>query len=339
MRGNIILSGNPIFNNIYVSKTTTLENINANLIKVSEKAILNLTESTIKEISVNGAELILENNDITKIYNSSTYYGNNIINVKSGTIGSINLEKGTVYFGDKDTPVSTDTPIVNSGGIKADSLYFYDGKIKGTINVKSVYKPVGYTVKLETINGIDISTLTNIDNPEELIEVNSVGYSDLQSAINACEDSVQTTIKLYGDITLTSNITIPTGKNIILDYNGYSINPDTYTVTNNGTFNEINLKEGNNNLVNQGSTEVTGSAIKITKEDTKNIAIYEDDKGNDLKSNYTVYKFNENKYEQYYLEEKDDFGTYVPINSKNQIKVYPIGGKIYLDNLPYGDYK
>ena len=336
---------NGTITNIYIYGQIDLSSINAKYIYDYTTDPVSISDSTISSIYTpnrsDGVNLTLNNNTIDSI-NVSYSFGSNNINIKSGTINSINCNYGSqavVYFGDKDTPVSTDDPIINSGGIKADTLYFYDGTIKGSINAGTIYKPIGYVVKTETVDNVSVSTLESIENPEELIEVNSVGYSDLQSAINACEDSVQTTIKLYGNITLTSNITIPTGKNIILDYNGYSINPDTYTVTNNGTFNEINLKDGNNKLVNQSSTEVAGSAIKITKENTKNIAVYEDDKGNNLKSSYVLYKFSENKYEQIYLNENEDIGTYEPTNLKNQLKVYPIGGKVYLDNLPYGNYK
>ncbi len=336
---------NGTITSIYIYGQIDLSSINAEYIYDYTTDPVSISDSTISSISTpnrfDGVNLTLNNNTIDSIKVLYSY-GSNNINIKSGTINSINCNYGSnaiVYFGDKDTPVSTTDPVINSGGIDADILYFYDGTIKGSIDVDTIYKPIGYVVKTETVDDVSVSTLESIENPEELIEVNSVGYSDLQSAINACEDSVQTTIKLYGNITLTSNITIPTGKNIILDYNGYLINPDTYTVTNNGTFNEINLKEGNNKLVNQGSTEVTGSAIKITKENTKNIAVYEDDKGNNLKSSYVLYKFSENKYEQIYLNEKEDIGTYEPTNLKNQLKIYPIGGKVYLDNLPYGNYK
>ncbi len=107
------------------------------------------------------------------------------------------------------------------------------------------------------------------------VEVNGMKYSSLQEAISAIPDGTQTTVKLLGDI--TEAITIPEGKNIVLDLNGHSIiSSSGDAVQNYGTLtikdssdNQSGLIQATNNndaIHNQGYLTIESGTIDGDKD-------------------------------------------------------------------------
>ena len=267
-------------------------------------------------------------------------YENSKIEIQSGTVKNIN-SSGDIYLGINDDQVSTLMPEVKSATVfKANKLYFYDGKIGMSssykMNVGEIIVPSGYSISTSSPY-----VLTNGTDTDKIV-YNGVSYSNLQSAINDCSDDEQSTITLYSDITLTSDIVIPEGKNIVLDYNNHIITKGSYTVTNNGTISEVNLADGQSKLFSDSTSNSILGSIKNMLNNTRymNIVIYEEDDGNDLLSTYSLYKYENGKYKIVNLQEDDiNDGVYKLTNSESNIKLSATGGKIYINNIDSGSYK
>ena len=170
-----------------------------------------------------------------------------------------------------DEKVSTTSPSIKatrgSSSYKGYGVYnttgtfnFYDGKIQGS--TKAVYDTITERENGTELNYQSSETILTLSTTSIAVaQIGSTTYNTLQSAINAVGTS-QTTIQLLRNVTYTNNdsiITIPSGKNIILDLNGYTINssiPETL-IQNNGI-----LK-----LTNTGSS---GSLISVTENTIKN---------------------------------------------------------------------
>ena len=150
----------------------------------------------------------------------------------TGSYGIYNESTGTVNIGEKDGNVSIETPIITGKtyGVynnNNDSVFnFYDGVIKGETG--AIYGKVtdietDYEIISKTENGVESKYLSKL--PVAKIVSTNEEYFNIQDAINSSTDG--DTIQLLRDITTiasSSSIIIGEDKNVILDFNSYTIN-------------------------------------------------------------------------------------------------------------------
>ena len=271
---------------IYVNDTANLY-INKGFIQASKDSnssaygiynkstgTINITDGIINCLTLGSSG----SNSAYGIYNSS-----GIINMISGKIsvessegvsvsyayGIYNLSKGKTFVGVNDnivdiskieilaTASGNSYAIYNSSGI----FNFYDGKISaGTATIYGNVTEVapGYEIKKTTADGIstDILALSATDNT--VCVLNSINYSSLQDALDACTGTENYTISLTNACRLAEPITIPKGKNITLSINGFDILYDgsDSMIVNNGT---LTIKD--TNTVSSGNLSNTGGSV------------------------------------------------------------------------------
>ncbi len=105
-------------------------------------------------------------------------------------------------------------------------------------------------------------------------------YDTLEEALLAAEDDVITTIKLLKDTTISSKVTIPTGKKVVLDGNNFTISRgktneewytgNVFTINQNAelTILNVNYTDGNNWTINEEAYEAAVVAgEKVTNAD------------------------------------------------------------------------
>ena len=296
-KGSCIVNNGTIYTYIYSDGSSNGISNSGNLI------INNVTVESTSKVRDDSAT-------IRGIYNSS---GNAII--KNGSItasggtnynvyGIYNNSKAVCTLGNNDGIVNVNYPeIVTSKGTKSYGIYnasgtfnFYDGKITaGTATILGNITEVapGYEIKkISTAEMItDILVLSSTDNT--VCVLNSINYSSLQDALDACTGTGNYTISLTNVCELTEPLIIPEGKNITLSINGFDIYYDgsDSTIINNGTLtikdtntvssgnlsNTIgNVIENNGTLIigdNDGnvtsrSPHITGTDIAITNNGT-----------------------------------------------------------------------
>lgn len=334
-----------------------------------EKVICNGRDE-INDIGINNGGILIINGGLisgyTGIYNAygktlnvngGTISGNTAIDNYSGTVTIENGEiigkniginnSGTINIGVQDGIVTADNPIIsgeNTGIFNStgyDSIVnFYDGAIIGSLS-KSIFGNVlcekGYKIRsIKEDNGIEKSILEREGLTAKVAILNGVNYPDLQSAINATTDNVESIITLYTDIALTSNIIVPENKIIKLNLNGFKIDYNDYTISGGGSF----IVGGGINET--GLTATILNVFKKNSENGKNIIIYEMDDGSNLSilNTYELQVYNDDKYEKLNVEnEINNVGRYSIINKENDIKMTTINGKLFLNNLPEGNYK
>lgn len=173
---------------------------------------------------------------------------------------------GTLTLGSNDETVSQENPsisiqkgygIYNNNG----TFNFYDGIIKASPN-KTIYGTVS-----DQADGYEIIKTINAENTQEtaildvlpIAKVVSTGieYNTIQEAVDACQDNTLETIQILRDALIVATVpevTIPEGKNIVLDINGYELsagNKDTFV--NNGNLEVIDSSEGQVGLLKNTS--------------------------------------------------------------------------------------
>ena len=220
----------------------------------------------------------ISNNDngILNIYDGAlTRIANNnqaTINLFSGTINYkydaiINNNSATINIGIKDGNVNLDSPIITTNAISVTNnangkLNFYDGKITGATAISGPVIDIedGYDIIKETVDGKEVKYLAK--QAVAQIESTKEKYNTIQEAIDAVTNTGET-IKLLRELTTlssTSTITMPEGKDIILDLNGYKIlQNNTKFIINNGIF---TLKDsGATTTDSNGYTVYSGTII------------------------------------------------------------------------------
>ena len=157
--------------------------------------------------------------------------------------------EGTLNLGVKARPVSKTSPIITGAiyGINNNGTFnFYDGRITGTGSGALPGRnpadlPDGFAV--ETSNSGTVAYLEAISVQTDAVIVNGQNYSTIPEAIASVSTG---TLKLYQNFTLDSTITIPSGKNITIDFNGCRVEYNSSTdavFTNNGTLAIIDTAE------------------------------------------------------------------------------------------------
>ena len=161
--------------------------------------------------------------------------GGGTLNVTSGTVAGntygINVSGGRVNIGIKEGAMSTSDPVIigeqygmNVSG--SATIALYDGMIKGKTGslVGNISETeTNYTSYEGTQDGYYVTYLTLSGTASTVATVNGIGYTSLQSAINACMDGEETTITLVNGTNLDSTLQIPENKKVILDVSGFAI--------------------------------------------------------------------------------------------------------------------
>ena len=210
--------------------------------------------------------------------------GQGIIKVTGGTItgkqyGIFNQGKGVITIGEKGGNVITKTPVITGEdygiylGNTLGVFNFYDGTIKG----KKAYKYGSvtdiepyYEVKITTKDEYQCGelTLSTVTNMQAL--VNGTYYSSIQTAINACAENDH--VVLINGANITEALTIESGKNIVLDLAGFTINstsPD-YAIINKGTLRIMDSSENKEgSITNKNGVAINNTGTLVVDDDVK----------------------------------------------------------------------
>ena len=74
---------------------------------------------------------------------------------------------------------------------------------------------------MAAVLAVSSASVALADGPDGLFELNGTRYGSLAEAINAVQNEIETTITLTSSVTETEPVTIPEGKNIVLDLGGF----------------------------------------------------------------------------------------------------------------------
>ena len=281
----------------------------------------------------------IENVPVAVTNNTGTVNINESVTINASDKAINNTGTGIINIGTKDKQVSVTNPSItgtNYGVYNVNGkINYYDGIITGALN-QAIYGVVnevepGYKIKSESNESTTSSTLTVIGTDERVAVVNGMNFTNLQEAINACPDNIETDVTLYSNITLNSNILVSANKKIKLYLNGYSITYGDYNFT----------KEGSLEIITNNSNTVAGNIINTVKDIlnisnvSKNIIVYEMDDGSKLDANkeYTLYLNGE----KVKMNEEDNLGRYSLGNKEETMKT--VRERLYLNKLYEGKYE
>ena len=228
-----------------------------------------------------GKVYVKDNATIISIKDTIGTSGSSTTEITGGTIKSTNAgaiyceQNGIVKIGIDDNKVNQVLPNIvgkTYGLYNASSssyIYFYDGRVTGKTE-KSTYGtitiPENYKIsKSQNDDGTETATLSILGTNVSKASVNDIYYSSLQEAVNACGTSGE--IIILNTLSISENITIKEGTNIIINTNGKTltyVGNDTF-ITNNGTL----TLTGTGTIKAQSGTLIGGSG-KTTIEDTVN---------------------------------------------------------------------
>ena len=288
---------------------------------------------------VNMSNVSIENVPVAVTNNTGTVNINESVTINASDKAINNTGTGIINIGTKDKQVSVTNPSItgtNYGVYNVNGkINYYDGIITGALN-QAIYGVVnevepGYKIKSESNESTTSSTLTVIGTDERVAVVNGMNFTNLQEAINACPDNIETDVTLYSNITLNSNILVSANKKIKLYLNGYSITYGDYNFT----------KEGSLEIITNNSNTVAGNIINTVKDIlnisnvSKNIIVYEMDDGSKLDANkeYTLYLNGE----KVKMNEEDNLGRYSLGNKEEIMKT--VRERLYLNKLYEGKYE
>ena len=189
------------------------------LAKINNSGTLNMSGGSTEQITTTG-EVYVTGGTV-----SSTDVG---IKIQTG---------GRLQLGTKDGTTNNSTPVVRSTGGKAgitgSNFYFYDGIVSGS------RFPISCTISdIETDHNIVYTDLSEYLTPNAIVENENTGatYISLPQAFSAASNG--DSLKILENVVLydtSQNVTIPSGKTLILNLY-QSIYEDAGTaITNNGT--------------------------------------------------------------------------------------------------------
>lgn len=266
LRGILIHNGEAslkISNGIIKSKYEAIELMTGNMeitggnitstynvtIKTYKNTNSNISNCTINLISEN-AKSCVENQGIMQITE------NTIINIQ-GENGDVITNTGDLTLGNNDGNVLDNTIMLNGGAVGietkgTDNVFkYYDGTITAKDILKGeVYVPEGYSISSNSVDDKYVATLKPVEN---IVQIADKTYNSLQGAINECSENAEepTIIKVIKPYvsTLTDLATIESGKNIILDLNGYKITNYGGMLNNKGKIQIIDSSEAKTAII------------------------------------------------------------------------------------------
>ena len=254
--------GNDIY---YAHWTSTIENLEISPSSVSidegEEETLTITGPTPMEeytiVSNDTTKATIENNKVTGVSEGTTTI--TITGTRSNKIKTINVTvtqpKYTVTFNPNGGEVTPTSKEINQGSAIGElptptrTNYTFDGwhvDVSDYIDIEETYIPSG-----------DLTLYAKWYPSDKVAEISGTYYTTLQAAVNAVETTgEETTIRLLKST--TESVTIASGKNIVLNLRGYTVNhTSSNTMINNGT-----LKMNNGTITcsaGKGAIDVTGT--------------------------------------------------------------------------------
>ena len=191
------------------------------------------------------------------------------VNVEGVKYGIYNSSTGTITLGENDSEVDRTYPCITGGeyGIyqsnSGGKLNFYDGQVKGkTGTIYGTITEIASGYEISKTNGdyyTDILVKSGVE--VSVAKIGEVTYTSIQDAIAACPEGTQKTIMLENNVVAISTITIPEGKDIILDLNGFTIigeNVDN-VIENNGTLTILDGLNRGGKIENTSGTAIGGN--------------------------------------------------------------------------------
>ena len=274
---NLKITSRPIYS-IYNLGTVDVANsiLTSRIINV-ETGIMNLTNTSVKNLSNSfrevtnsgSGEINIDGGEYNvPVNNSST----GTINIKSGTINNsvTNSSTGTINIGTKDGNVIKESPLISTTSTTISNVSgtfnFYDGTIKGS---PAIY---GSISEIEDNNDLIKEKEDNLEvvylGREYIAQIKSTEekYYTLQEAINAVAKDSDEIKLLRNVVTLpeAKSIVISEDKNIILDLNGFEINQNNSKyIENNGI---LNLKDSSESTTDSNDRTMYKGKFITTKE-------------------------------------------------------------------------
>mgnify|MGYP004501381683 CR=1 FL=1 len=307
-----------------------------------------------KNIGIKNSNVTMEGGKIESDGNGIESKSSNYLKIKitGGEIHAKNIAltgtSASYTMGENDGVVSTTSPIVkgdNYGLKNADDFYFYDGRITGAIGQSFDYVTrIADNYRVNQVLNADNSQTSFLEpkgEDEQAIMSNGINYKDIESAVAAAPEGREVTLTLYRNVVLTQDIVIPENKTIIIDLNGNQIDYGDYTITGNVTYIDSSKSDETNNetVIGQIINLFRSSGVKKT---TKNIIVYEMDDGSSLEvgREYKLQYLENNEYNDIdMVEDEENVGRYEVSKTNSTITMNPINGRLYLNNLPEGEYK
>ena len=247
------------------------------------KGKLNIKDSNINGTIQTDEEIILTVEGNSSIKSTGTAINSNgttiikgNVTVEGGTYGIRNNGSGTLTIGEDNGIIDRTSPIIIGGeyGIynaSTEGVKYYDGQIKGktgTIYGTIGEIPSGYEInKIQDEEGYYQDLLIVSGSEISVAKIGTVRYTSLESAIQACPDSKQTTIVLENNIVASNTIEIPELKNITINLSGYTIQTESVgnLIQNNGTLQIIDNYNGQ--VKNTAGIAITNNGTLIIGRD------------------------------------------------------------------------
>ena len=316
--------------------------------------------------SNNNTTMTINGGDIQAVYNRGT------LDILGGNIGSIlntsptygSSQKAitpTLTIGSKDGNVSVASPLVtNTTGYAVTTsdqsvFNFYDGRLVSSKNLV-VDGPItdletNYDTNIDPdydehgdLTGTYSMTLKVHQEEETKIAcVNNICYTTLQEAINASVQNYDSETgcpnviigdQFFFDVELDDDLVLDPQYTVTIDLNHHNINDNGYNIPENIIL--INGSRNGSNL--QSSLARFLSNVFDSGNTNKDIIITNMEDGNalDTSKTYNLYKYNGTAY---LLVEVDSDGAGKYSMGKETTDMKPIKGRLYLNDLPNGEYK
>ena len=321
---------------------------NGSNVTINGGTINTITNSSYRTITIN-------NGDIGSITNGGT------LNILDGTIRFItNQSTGVLTIGTKDgIPSATNPKVYNPTGnyaiLNSGTFNYYDGiftakdslVISGIINDVetdySVYTAPDYDEESQLTGTYSMILKPAAETDTKIACVNGICYNTLQEAINAsvqnCDETNICPMVVIGDqfffsVELDEDLVLAPQYSLTINLNQHNLNkngyniPDNITVTN-GTIDGNNL---------QSSLARFLSNVFDSNNSNKNIIITNMEDGNalDTAKTYNLYKYEDSDYLLVNVS-SDGAGKYAYGKGISDMK--PIKGRLYLNDMPSGEYK
>lgn len=291
--------------------------INDGTYRVTEKGNAALTmgnyngNSNAKTVMNNGH--IIGMSDSVSLYNQSSFFiVGGILEATQDGAGSIysNSNYITVTIGDNTDEVSTTNPIIKGRvSTQGATINFYDGVIIGPVNdvirgtiydmpdgyelVKEVKEdgleyitlgiPTYYVARIAASDNPDVSKL---DSRYYVLDNGYYKFTTLKSAVEACNETNQTTIELLESDIISRTITISEKQDIVVKLNNHNLLLlASLNFENNGKIKLINEQESDSESITYSVWQSHGGLIIKNNEnstfDMENVSLrYEANQGN-----------------------------------------------------------
>ena len=335
-----------IFN---ISNSELSSTINSYLIDFSI-GTLNINSGTISSVgptvSMFSGNLNINGGTMSSSNSNTISTSGGTVNIIDGEVTSktgsavYNSGEGTINIGEKGLPIKEVPRIegltyavynTNSNG----KINIYDGTLIGgtdsTYGVLNEYEP-NYRVVTndEVIDGVTkkVGRLKLIGETERVAVVNSINFSDLQSAVNYSANSGNADITLYKNVTLERDLVNPGSGNIRILVGNYTITKGSYSIDS-----TITLIDSNGNPVTAAIYKFLANILNI-EVNPRNIVIYMMSDGSKLTDEETYKLYKEDKLVTF---NNIETGKYKLGNNVEEIGT--VNNRIYIEGLGEGSYK